>query len=201
MASTRARLAVFAVLIAVGWVGCASKPAPRDNFYRLSVAAPARLPSPPLAGALEVDRLRVEVIHQGRQMLYRDASLPNVIGQYSYHFWADPPGLMLQDQLVRYLRAAGVAQSVVTPGIHVDSQFVLKGHLVHMERHTGAGSPRIAVEIEFNLLAESGRSHLHHGVYAEERTVSGDGVGASVAAYDDALGAIFGRLVSDLQQR
>lgn len=198
MASARARFAALALLIVFGSAGCASAPAPRDHFYRVSVAAPAPLASPALPGILEVDRLRVEAVHQGRRMLYRDASLPNAIGRHSYHFWADPPGLMLQDQLVRYLRAAGAAKSVVTPGIHVDSNYVLKSRLVRLERHTGGGTPRVTVEIEFNLLEKTGRRHLLNATYAEARPVPADTVGASVAAYDDALGAIFAHLLAEL---
>jgi ABC-type uncharacterized transport system auxiliary subunit len=198
MASTRTRLAALALLLVTGWLGCATGPAPRDHFYRLNIAAPARLPSPALPGVLEVDRLRVEAIAQGRRMLYRDASLPNVIGQYSYHFWADPPGLMLQDLLARYLRTAGAAKSVVTPGVHVDSDFLLKGRLVRLERHTGSGAPRVAVEIEFVLLGTKENELLLQKNYSEERTVAGDDVGASITAYQDALGTIFQQLLADL---
>jgi ABC-type uncharacterized transport system auxiliary subunit len=198
MASTRARLAALAVLLVTGWLGCASGPAPRDHFYRLNIAAPAGLPSPALPGVLEVDRLRVEAIAQGRRMLYRDASLPNVIGQYSYHFWADPPSIMLQDQLAKTLRAAGVAKSVVTPSIHVGSDFLLKGRLIRLERLTGNGAPRIVVEIEFILLGKKRNELLLQKSYAEERTAAGNAVGVSIAAYDDALGSIFGQLLADL---
>jgi ABC-type uncharacterized transport system auxiliary subunit len=198
MTSTRARLAALALLLVTGWLGCATGPAPRDHFYRLTIATPARLSSPALPGVLEVDRLRVEAIAQGRRMLYRDASLPNVIGQYSYHFWADPPGLMLQDQLAQSLRAAGAAKSVITPGIHVNSDFLLKGRLVQLERHTGSGAARIAVEIEFVLLATQGNELLLQKNYAEERTVAGDDIGMSITAYEDALGTIFQHLLADL---
>ena len=198
MASTHARLVALAMLLFTGWLGCASGPAPRDHFYRLDIAAPAALPSPALPGVLEVDRLRVEAIAQGRRMLYRDASLPNEIGQYSYHFWADPPGVMLQDELAQSLRAAGVAKGVVTPGIHVDSDFVLKGRLAQLERHTGSGAARIAVEIEFILLRSKGNDLLLQKNYSEERTVAGDGMGASITAYRDAIGTIFQQLIADL---
>lgn len=198
MAGTRTRLVALALLLVGGLLGCASGPAPRDHFYRLSVAAPARLSNPALPGVLEIDRLRVEAISQGRRMLYRDASLPNVIGQYSYHYWADPPGVMLQDQLAEFLRAAGVAESVVTPGIHVDSDFILKGRLVRLERLTGDGAPRVAVEIEFTLLGTNGNEILYLRNYSEERTVAGDDIDASITTYEDALAAIFQRLLADL---
>jgi len=198
MAATHARRVALAMLLVGGCLACASEPAPRDHFYRLEIAAPAQLPSPLLPGILEVDRLRVEAIAQGRRMLYRDASLPNVIGQYNYHFWADPPGVMLQDQLARYLRAAGAAEGVVTSGMHVDSDFSLKGRLVRLERHTGSGAPRIAVEIGFALLGTNRKELLLQKSYSEERAVAGDDIGASITAYEDAIGSIFQQLQNDL---
>jgi len=198
MAATNARLAAVALLLATLSLACASGPAPRDNFYRLEIAAPSPLSSPALPGVLEVDRLRVEAVAQGRRMLYRDASLPNVIGQYSYHFWADPPGLMIQDQLARSLRAAGVANSVVTPGVHVSSDFLLKGRVVRLERHTGNNAARSVIEIDFVLLRAKGNELLLQKSYAEERTAAGSDMGASIAAFEDGLDAIFQQLLADL---
>jgi len=197
-ASTSARVKAVALLLAALSLACASGPAPRDNFYRLEIAAPSPPSSPALPGVLEVDRLRVEAVSQGRRMLYQDASLPNVIGQYSYHFWTDPPGLMIQDQLARSLRAAGVAKSVIIPGIHVNSDFLLKGRVVQLERHTGSGAARSVIEIEFVLLRTKGNELLLQKSYAEERTAAGNDMGASIAAFEDALNAIFQQLLADL---
>jgi ABC-type uncharacterized transport system auxiliary subunit len=201
MAAARVRLVALVLLLVGGWLGCASGPAPRDHFYRLSITAPAPLPNPAIPGILEVDRLRVEAIAQGRRMLYRDVSLPNAIGHYNYHYWADPPGVMLQDLLAQYLRAAGVAESVIMPGIHVDSDFSLKGRLVRLERHTGSGAPRVVVEIEFVLLGTKGNELLLQKSYSEERTAAGDNIDTSITAYEDALGSIFQQLLADLPRR
>jgi ABC-type uncharacterized transport system auxiliary subunit len=106
--------------------------------------------------------------------------------------------LMLQDQLAQSLWAAGAAKSVITPGIHVNSDFRLKGRLVQLERHTGSGAARIVVEIEFFLLRTNGNELLLQKNYAEERTAAGDDMGASVTAYQDAISSIFQQLLADL---
>lgn len=196
----RLRRAALFALVATLWLGCASSPAPRDQFYRLTVAAPTARPVPALSGALEVDRMRVEAVAQGRRMLYREASRPNAINQHSYHYWTDAPGVMLQDLLAHYLRAAGVARSVVTPGIRVDSDFVLKGRVVRLERQVGGGSARVVVELRFSLISASGRQVLLDETYLEERKVASDGVDAAIPAYDDAVATIFGRLLADIPQ-
>lgn len=196
----RRRVAPFALLAAL-WLGCASSPAPRDHFYRLEVAPPAAQGAPALPGALEVDRPRVEAVAQGRRMLYREASRPGVIHQHSYHFWTDPPGVMVQDLLIGYLRASGVARSVVAPGVHVESDFLLKGRVVRLERQVGGGTARVVVELEFTLLGTNGRRVLLDESYREERSVASESVEAAVVASEDALGAIFGRLLADIPRR
>jgi ABC-type uncharacterized transport system auxiliary subunit len=190
----------LAALLAAVCAGCASGPAEPDHFYRLSVAAPSRLSAPKLAGVLEVDRLRVEEIAHGRRLLYRDGRHAVAIGHHSYHYWSDPPGLMLQYQLVHFLRAANVAQSVVTPGIHVASDYILAGRVVRLERRTGP-APSITVELEFSLLREQGRALLLQKTYFEERPVPSESVADSVTVYQEAVTAIFQQLLADIPNR
>jgi ABC-type uncharacterized transport system auxiliary subunit len=105
---------------------------------------------------------------------------------------------MLQDLLARHLRAAGVAESVIMPGIHVDSDYSLKGRLVRLERHTGSGAPRAVVEIEFVLLGTKGDELLLQKNYSEERTGAGDNIDTSITTFEDALASIFQQLLADL---
>ena len=185
-------------LVAVATVGCASGPAPRDHYYRLETAAPKALAGPKLAGTLEVGRLRVEAISQGRRMLYRDVSQSGEIGQHAYHYWVDPPSVMLQDQLARYLQSAGVAENVVTPGVRVGSDYLVSGRIVWLERILGGSEPRVAVEIELVLTRQQGRELLLLETYREERVAPGNGVADAVTAYDQAISAIFERFLADI---
>jgi ABC-type uncharacterized transport system auxiliary subunit len=196
-ACRRAWCAGAIALAAAVVFGCASSPAPRDHYYRIDVPAPARLQAPKLAGVLEVDRLRTEAVSHGRHILYREASRPNAIMQHAYHYWVDPPGLMLQDVLADYLQAAGVARKIVTPGIHVDSDYSLSGRIARLERITGSGA-RVVVEIEFTLVRDEGRGLLLHEIYREERPTSGRAVEDAVAAFDQAITAILQQLVADI---
>jgi cholesterol transport system auxiliary component len=198
MTSTRICRQLVPALVAMAWVGCASGPAPRDHFYRLEVATPQAFESPSLAGTLEVDRLRVEAVNQERQILYRDASRGGEIAQHAYHHWVDTPSVMLQDQLVQYLRAANVAENVVTPAIHVESDYLVTGRIIRFERLLGGGEPRVAVEIELALLRTKDRDLLLLENYREERTAAGAGVAAAVTALGQATSAIFERFVADI---
>jgi cholesterol transport system auxiliary component len=185
-------------LVAVATVGCASGPAPRDHYYRLDTAPPKALASPKLAGTLEVDRLRVEAISQGRRMLYRDVSRSGEIGQHAYHHWVDPPSVMLQDQLARFLRSGGAAENVVTPAVRIESDYLVSGRIVRLERVLSGSEPRVAVEIELALMRQQGRELLLLETYREERVAPGGGVADAVTAYEQAITAIFERFLADI---
>jgi cholesterol transport system auxiliary component len=198
MLTTRTCNRLLFALVAVATFGCASGPAPRDHYYRLETAAPNALASPKLAGTLEVERLRAETISQGRRMLYRDGSQPGEIKQHAYHLWVDPPSVMLQDQLVGFLRSAGAAEKIVTPAVRVESDYLVSGRIVRLERLLSGSDARVAVEIEFVLTRQKGRELLLLETYREERAASGGGVAEAVTAFDQAISAIFERFLSDV---
>ena len=86
----------------------------------------------------------------------------------------------------------------VTSPLGTDISFQLKGRPAQLERHTGSGAARIAVGIEFILLRSKGNDLLLQKNYSEERTVAGDDMGASITAYQEAIGTIFQQLLADL---
>jgi cholesterol transport system auxiliary component len=179
-------------------LACASGPAPRDHYYRLSVGAPAALAGPVVNGAVEVDRVRVESISQGRRILYREAANPGEIAQHAYHHWTDPPNVMLQEQLVAYLRAAGAAEGILTPAVHVETAYQVGGRLILFERVLGTGSAKVVVELELVLTRTADRELLVLDTYREERTAAGPGVAESVEAFDAAVTSIFERFLADI---
>ena len=96
-------LAALAGLLAL--TACAGAPAPRETFHRLDLAATTQpFATPPLPGALTVDRIEAEGVLAGRAIAYQ--SEDGALQRYLYEFWSDEPGLMLQDALARALRHA-----------------------------------------------------------------------------------------------
>lgn len=188
-----------AIAIAVSLLfGCASGPAPRDHYYRLTVGAAAALDQPALQGTVAVERVRVESISQGRRILYRETANPGEITQHAYHHWADPPNVMLQEQLVTYLRQARAAGNVVTPAVNVETDYQISGRLARFERVLGAGNTSVVVELELVLTRDSDNELLLLETYRDERTAAGPGVAASVEAFNGATTSIFQRFLADV---
>jgi cholesterol transport system auxiliary component len=177
--------------------GCLSRPTPPDRWWRLEVGAPPALPAPVLPGVLEVDRLRADSIAQGTALVWRrDAAAPEVRTR-RYDHWVDSPTLLLQQQMAAGLRAAGLAQEVVTPELRIAPDHRLGGQLLRLEELRAPGAPRVAVEIEIAIIDERRARVALQATYLEEREIHGEAVEDVALAYDAALSAILARLVVD----
>ena len=183
----------FAALVAA----CSQPPVPQDHFYRLEVASPAAMAAPRLPGVLEVSRFSADGLMAGRPIVFSEASNPAEVNAYYYHFWLEPPGVMLRDRLVAYLRAANVAKTVVTPELRIEPDFVLTAKIKRIEQVRGS-SPKVVMAIDMALNSQKDDRLLLLKTYEVEKATADDSVPAAVAALGDALTTIFGRLVADI---
>lgn len=191
---------LVAGLIAALAAGCAQPPVPQDHFYRIQVAPPANvLATPRLPGTLEVSNLMADGLTGGRPIVYSDAGTPLEVNEYHYHFWTEPPPSMLRDQLVSYLRDAGLAKTVVTPDLRLEPDFAITGRIRQLEQVRGA-SPRVVVSIELALRALREERLLLVKTYRVESPSSGDSVSAAVDAFNAALGTLYGQFLADVPE-
>ena len=104
----RARVAVVAIALTLA--GCAEVAVVPDRHYRLLHDAPSAQPAEPaLDGTLLVKRFRADGVLAQRPIVWADASSPRELQQYHYHFWNDPPPLLVQELVVDVLRAGRAA--------------------------------------------------------------------------------------------
>ena len=169
---------------------CAQPPLPEDQFYRLRVTtSPEPLASPPLPGVLEVERFVADGLTAGRPIVYSESGQPHALREYHYHFWVEPPIVLLRDQLV--------ARFVVTPEMRVDPDYVLTGKITRLERVVGA-APRAVVELELAVRQTGRDSLVFLRSYRVEEAVATDSVAAFVATINKALGTIYAKFTTDL---
>ncbi|MHC8510409.1 MAG: ABC-type transport auxiliary lipoprotein family protein [Rhodospirillales bacterium] len=201
------RLCVCA-LAALGPAACAGGgQAPQDSYYRVDAGAPpgvlngGALGGGSLNGVLAVERFAAEGLTAGRAIVYVDPKTPNQMKQYFYHHWSEPPNVMLRDELVRYLRAANAAETIVTPEIRVEPGYALSGRIHALERRLGDSdtAPDTAVvELEFALAQPATGRLLLNKTYKAEVPAAGGTLDDSVAAFNEGLSDIFARLAADL---
>ena len=177
---------------------CAQPEVPTDRFYRLEVADPkTRLAKPPLEGTLEVDRFVADGLTAGRPIVYSESGRPREVLEYHYHFWTEPPTIMLRDQLVAFLRTAKVAKTVVTPEHRVEPDYELSGKIKRLEQIKGT-PPRAVVELELALKRSAGGEILLLNTYRIEADAKTGTVGAAVDALNSALGLIYARFTNKI---
>lgn len=194
--------AAMALLCVASLAGCGSAaPVPQDKFYRLqavSTAAPSATPK--LDGTLEIERFSADGLTAGRPIVYAESDVPNQLLEYHYHFWTQPPTIMLQDELVTYLRAANYAKNVVTPEMRINPDYGLTGRIRRFEQVLG--SPDAAViEIEVGLRRIADGKLMLLKTYRHESKQSSRGVPAAVVAMNEALNIVYSDLLADLRTR
>ncbi|SCA57346.1 putative ABC-type uncharacterized transport system [Candidatus Terasakiella magnetica] len=174
---------------------CAQPELPQDNYYRLNVKTPTS-GMVKLDGVLEVERFRADGLISGRPIAYSEGK--GHLSEYHYHFWVEPPVDLLQDAMVKFLRAANLAKHVVTPELRMDEHYLLTGKIKRLERDL-ASRDKVAVEIEIGLKRTSDDKIIVLKTYARELVQSDSGVNGAVAAMNAALSDIYAEFLNDVR--
>lgn len=188
------------VAIVVLIAGCASQaPVPEDKFYRLqAVTSSAPLSAAKFSGTLEVERFSADGLTAGRPIVYANASAPNQLLEYHYHFWTQPPTVMLRDELVTYLRAAKIADNVVTPEMRLEPEYIMTGRIRKLEQII-ASPNATRIELEIAVRRPTTGKLVFLKSYAHEAEQTGGGVTAAVEALNKGLNIIYSDLLADLK--
>jgi len=184
------------ILVAAAAVlaACSQPPIPEDHFYRLQVATPQARPKP-LQGTIEVERFIADGVVADRPIVYSDRGSAHEVQAYHYHFWVEPPTVMLQNQMVAFLRSGRVATRVVTPELRIEPDYVVTGKIIRFEQVRG-NPPGIAVELELALKRSGDDRVLVLETRRVEARAANDSVPAAVAAMSQAVTQLFQNFVA-----
>jgi ABC-type uncharacterized transport system auxiliary subunit len=104
---------------------------------------------------------------------------------------------MLRDQLVSYLRQAGVADRVAPSELRLDSAYVVRGTIRRLEQLVGSNTGAV-ISLELAVMEYSSDRLVLSKVYMAEKSTSGESIDAAVAALNDGLDEIFADFAGDL---
>lgn len=192
------RWAAIAGLAALA--ACAQPEVPTDKYYRLSVDSPAAGAATLFKGTIEVERFVADGLVAGRPIVYTEPGQSYRLQEYHYHFWTEPPTIMLRDQLIAYLRAARVADAVVIPEMRVEPDYILAGKVKRLEKVAGA-APKAVLHMELALRRASGGKLVFLDTYEAELDAENNSVDAAVMALNKALGQVYAKFLNDLRSR
>jgi ABC-type uncharacterized transport system auxiliary subunit len=179
-AARRALIMAFALMIGL-LSGCgATRP---SKYYQLTV--PPDAPAVEKADAVPVTLLLGALM---TSHLYREdrivfGSGGEQMGTYEYQRWAEPPTEMIQEVLLRELRASGRYRAVQVRRSNMQGEFAIRGHLYDFKEVNGSQmSARVTLELEMRDLKNGATVWTHY--YTHDEPASGKDVPAIVAALD-----------------
>jgi cholesterol transport system auxiliary component len=179
-AAATALITAFALMAGL-LSGCgAARP---SKYYQLTVPADA--------GAVEkADTVPVTLL-LGQLLtshLYRDDRIvygngADQVGTYEYQRWAEPPTEMIEEVLLRELRASGRYRAVYYRRSNMQGDFALRGRLYDFKEVDGGQlSARVTLELEMRDLKNGATVWTHY--YTHDEPASEKNVPAVVAALD-----------------
>jgi len=193
------RALIVAVVLTLAWLGgCVSATRPA-KYYQLTVptdvgfvekadAVPVRL----LVGNLMTSHL-----YREDRIVYGNG--PEQLGTYEYQRWAEPPTEMIQEVLLRELRATGHYRAVQVRRSNMPGDFAIRGHLYDFKEVDGQStSTRVTLELEMRDLKTGATVWSHY--YTHDEPASGKDVPEIVAALDKNVQQCVKEVVESLDQ-
>lgn len=174
--------------------GCSSPPVPTDTFYNLtSGRAAIGVSTTKLGGIVEVPRFRADGVINERAIVYRASATEQ--RQYSYHYWAEPPAVMVQRSFIDALRSARSFDQVAGPEMRTGRDYELIGTLRRFEHDISRVQGKVAVEMEVALRQVRGGETLILKTYESQRSTGRDVSGAV-----EALSAAVNEVIADVMR-
>ena len=188
--------------LAPGLVGmlsaCSQAPVPDDHYYRLNLSSSSKATTVKLDGIVEVERLIADGLLDSRPILFTSSTKSSEIQSYHYHFWSQPPSLMLQNALAAQLQLSNAAKSIVTPNLRIEPDFILAGKIFRFEQITGQEN-KVVVSLELSLKNAKLDQLIHLNTYTVETPSRNASVTAAVQAFSTGINQIIGAFLSDLR--
>lgn len=182
----------------VGLTACAQPELPKDHYYRLRVQLPEKSNAEALfKGTIEVERFLADGLTAGRPIVYSQSGSEHQLLAYHYHFWTEPPVVMLRDQMIDFLRAAKAADMIVSPELRTRPDYRLTAKIKRLEKVVGP-KPSAVAELQLGLQDEKSGDIIHLANYRVEVGAKSASVGDAVIAMNKALGEIYSRFVASL---
>lgn len=175
---------------------CSSPPVPTDTYYNLTSGSVMGASSgSKIAGTVEVPPFRAEGLVNERAIIYRQSDTTQK--QYTYHYWSEPPSIMLQRGLIDALRSGQAFDQAAAPEFRANRDYELTGTLRRLEHVVGSAGGTVVVEFDLGLRRIRANDSLFLKTYRTERS-AGRGVSSAVSAMSAAMDELFADVIRDI---
>src|ERR1700744_2740279 len=129
----RRTLGALLLIGAVALGACAAPEVPKEQYFRLVGTPATQKIAHPLAGIVEAQPFSADGVTGERPLLFTDNG-GTKLEQRNYAYWVNPPIQMLRDQMVAYLRSAGIAEQVVPSELRIEAGYRIQGDIKRLEQ-------------------------------------------------------------------
>ena len=119
------------------------------NYYAINPPAASAAAPRPDGPVLLIGRIATAEALQDGRIRYRSGS--NEVGAYEYHRWTERPAAIVQDLLLRTLRASGKYRQVQEASTAAAGDYLVRGKLYELEEIDNPGI-RTRVSLRLELL-------------------------------------------------
>jgi cholesterol transport system auxiliary component len=175
---------ILAAILATAALGGCGAERP-SKYYQLTIPGDmtGALPTGPAPVTLLLGTWLTSHLYRDDRIVYSSAG--QEMGTYEYQRWAAPPAEMIEEVLLRQLRASGRYRAVYSQRSSANGDFLLRGRLYDLKEVSGSGKSmlaRVTFEVELRELKTGVTVWTHY--YTHDEPVSGKDVASVVAALD-----------------
>jgi ABC-type uncharacterized transport system auxiliary subunit len=194
--SSKAAGFLLAMVIAGSLAGCgATRPM---QYYQLTVPTDVHhAETNPSGISLALGPLVASHLYREDRIVF--SSGQQQMGTYEFQRWTEPPAEMIEEVLLRELRASNRYREVFTQRSASHADYVLRGRLYDFKEVSGSPlQARVTVEFELRDMKSGSTVWSHY--YNHDEPVSGKDVQAMVAALDRNVQRGVGEVKASLDQ-
>lgn len=185
------------ILFAAALTGCgAARP---SKYYQLTVPGTEGVAqgADPVPATLLLAPLLASHLYREDRIVYSGSG--EQMGTYEFQRWAEPPTEMIQEVLLRELRASGRYKAVYAGRSNATGDFMIRGRLYDFKEVSGSTMiAKVTFELEMRDL-KSGSTVWNH-YYSHDEPVTGKDVPAVVAALDRNVQMALKEVLASLDQ-
>jgi ABC-type uncharacterized transport system auxiliary subunit len=177
--------------------GCGStKP---SKYYQLTPAAGApAITTATVPATIIVGRLQTSDVYKNTQLVYSVGA--QQMGTYEHERWIEPPPMLIQEVLLRELRASGHYEGVHYPESNVLGDFALRGRLYDFKEVDSGGTPAARLTMDMELRDIKTGTAVWTLSYTHDEPVSAKTVPDVVAALNSNVQRAAGEVSAGLEQ-
>jgi ABC-type uncharacterized transport system auxiliary subunit len=196
--ASRIAMVTLGVLVLGCLGGCgSSKP---SKYYQLTVPAAGAptVTAPTVPATIIVGRLQTSDVYKDTQLVYSVG--PQQMGTYERERWIGPPPMLIQEVLLRELRASGRYEGVHYPESNVLGDFALRGRLYDFKEVDTGGTPAARLTMDMELRNIKTGNAVWTLSYTHDEPVNAKTVPDVVAALNSNVQRAAGEVSAGLEQ-